>query len=93
MLFMAIHEHRPESCPLVDLSPILQLVDEEHIRESGVRVVAAYTAPPEHTLFFVLEADDYSQIVRFFRPMMTIGAPRIIPVQTMDEAIEVFTPR
>ena len=93
MLFIAIHEHRPESCPVVDLSPILQLVDEEHIREAGVRVLGSYTAPPEHTLFFVLEADDYSQLVRFFRPMMTIGVPRIVPVQTMDEALEIFSPR
>ena len=93
MLFIAIHEHRPESCPVVEPSPIAQLADEQHIRESGVKVLSSYAAPAEHTLFFVLEADDYSQLVRYFRPLMTIGVPRIVPVQTMDEALEIFSPR
>jgi hypothetical protein len=88
MLFIAIHTHTPESCPLVDVQPILQLADEEHIKRTGVRVLGSYSAPPEHTLFFVLEADDYSQIVRYFQPMMMIGTPRIIPVQTIAESAE-----
>ncbi len=88
MLFVAIHTHTPESCPLVDVQPIMQLADGEHIKKSGVKVLSGYAAPPEHTMFFVLEADDYSQIVRFFQPMMTIGVPRIIPVQTFEDAVE-----
>lgn len=86
MLFVAIHEHRPESCPLVSVEPILQLADPEHIKASGVKVLGGYAAPPEHTMFFILEATEYSQIVRFFRPMMMIGTPRIVPVQTFDDA-------
>jgi len=92
VLFIAIHEHSPESCPIVDPSPIALLADEEHIRESGVKVLGSYTAPPEHTLFFVLEADGYSQLTRYFRPLMTIGTPRIVPVQTLSEAIAIFMP-
>jgi hypothetical protein len=92
MLFVATHEHTPNVCPGMNPEPIVALTDEEHIRQSGVKVIHASVAPPEHTMFFVIEAEDYSQIVRYFRPMMMIGTPRIVPVQTFDEALAVLGP-
>lgn len=87
MLFLATHEHRPELCPVEDPTPVRQLADKKHIKQSGVKVLGSYTAPPEHLLFFILEADSYTQVVRYLRPMMKIGTPRIVPVQTLDEAL------
>jgi hypothetical protein len=93
MLFVAIHEHRPETCPADLPNPMHQMMDEEHITASGVQVVASYAAPPEHTVFFVLEATEYSQLVQYFRPLMTIGTPRIYAVQPFGEAQTIFPER
>ena len=93
MLFIAIHTHTPELCPADDPAPIHQLADDKHVKDSGVKVVGSYIAPPEHMSFFVLEADSYAQLVRYFRPMMKIGTPRIVPVQTLAEAVGMFPTR
>ncbi len=93
MLFVAIHEHTPESCPVDDPAPVHQLADAKHIKESGVKVLGSYIAPPEHQLFFILEADDYSRVVSYFRPLMKIGTPDIVPVQTLVEALGIFPAR
>ncbi len=90
MLFVAIHAHTPESCPVDDPVPVHQLAKAEHAKECGVKVLGSYIAPPEHVLYFVLEAKDYSSAVRFFSPLMKIGAPRITPVQTLEQATGIF---
>lgn len=90
MLFVATHRHTPELCPVDDPAPVHQLADEGHIKASGVTVLGSYLAAPEHILYFVLEADDYAQVVRYFRPMMKIGTPDIVPVQTLPEALGIF---
>ena len=93
MLFVAIHEHRAESCPADNPAPVNQLADDKHIKDAGVKVLASYIAPPEHTIFVVLEADDYASVVRYFRPMLLIGTPRIVPVQTLAESLGIFPKR
>lgn len=90
MLFIAIHTHTPETCPADNPIPVHQLADEKHIKDSGVKVLGSYVAPPEHILYFILEADDYAQIVRYLRPMMKIGTDRIVPVQTLAESTGIF---
>lgn len=93
MLFIATHEHTPELCPANDPAPVHQMADAGHIKEAGVKVLGSYIAPPEHVLYFVLEADNYAQVVRYLRPMMKIGKPRITPVQTLAEALGIFPKR
>ncbi len=93
MLFIATHEHTPESCPADNPAAIHQLADDKHIKESGVKVLGSYVAPPEHVLYFVLEADEYAQVVRYFRPMMKMGSVDIVPVQTIAEATGIFPTR
>lgn len=93
MLFIAIHSHTPELCPSDNPVPVHQLADENHVKESGVKVVGSYIAQPEHTFYFVLEAQDYSQVVRFLRPMMKIGTHNIVPVQTLAESLGIFPTR
>ena len=93
MLFVVTHEHAPELCPADDPAPLHKLADEDHIKESGVKVVGSYVAAPEHTFYLVLEADDYAQVVRYLRPMMKIGTPDIVPVQTLAESLGIFPKR
>ncbi len=93
MLFIATHEHTPEACPADNPTQVHQMVSEEHIKESGVKVLGSYVAPPEHVLYFVLEADEYAQVVRYFRPLMKMGSVDIVPVQTIAEAAGIFPAR
>jgi hypothetical protein len=93
MLFVVTHEHTPESCPADDPAPVHKMADENHIKESGVKVLGAYVAAPEHVMYFVLEAEDYGHVVRYLRPMMKIGTPDIVPVQTLAETAGLFPTR
>ncbi len=93
MLFVVTHEHTPDLCPSDDPAPVNKLADENHIKESGVKVLGSYVAPPEHVFFLVLEADDYGQVVKYLRPLMKIGTPDIVPVQTLTEALGIFSKR
>ena len=93
MLFVVTHEHTPELCPSDDPTPVHKLADENHIKESGVKVVGAYVAAPEHAFYLVLEADDYAQVVRYLRPMMKIGTPDIVPVLELSDTLSQFPKR
>ena len=46
----------------------------------GLRVMAAYGAYPEHTLYFVVEADDYAAVSRFLMPGFKRCNATITPV-------------
>jgi len=93
MLFFATHTHTAESCSVGDPVPVHLLANEEHARESGVKVLGSYISPPEHVFYFALEAQEYSSVVKFFRPLMKIGPTRIIPVQTLQESTGIFPTR
>ncbi len=90
MLFVVTHTHTPESCPVDNPTAVEKLAQKEHIANSGLKVLGSYISAPEHTLFFILEAEDYAQVIRYLRPMMTIGTPRISPVETLDKALGVL---
>lgn len=94
MLFVVIHTHTPELCPSGKPELVKKTVDvvasEGHANKSGVKVLGSFVAPPEHTLFFVIEADDYGKIVDFFRPLMKMGTARIIPVDTLGKIVPKF---
>lgn len=94
MLFVVTHTHTPELCPSGDPENLKKTVDvlaqESHARKSNVKVLGSYIAPTEHTLYFILEADSYEAITEFFRPVMKIGTPRIVPVSPLAAAVEAF---
>ncbi|MCH8284660.1 MAG: hypothetical protein IIC20_08795 [Chloroflexi bacterium] len=90
MLFVATHRHSAESCPSDNPVNVHELIRPEHAAECGVKVLGGYVAPPEHLIFHVLEADDYASIVKFYRPIMTMGDAEITPVQTLEEAAGIF---
>ncbi len=92
MLFVVTHTHTPELCPTDNPENVKKTVDllaqENHVRKSKVKVLGSYIAPPEHTLYFILEADSYEAITEFLRPVMKIGTPRIVPVSPLAAAVE-----
>jgi hypothetical protein len=90
VLFHVTVSHTPELCPADNPAPVAMMASEDHIKASGVTVVGSYIATPEHLMYFVLEADDYNCVVRYLRPLMKIGTPRVAPVQSFAEAINVL---
>ena len=78
MLFVAIHRHTAESCPQDDPVGWHVVISPEHAAKCGVKVHGNYTAPPEHVSFHVVEADEYAQVVEYFRPVLTDGDITII---------------
>jgi len=94
MLFVAIHTHSPELCPADSSEMIKKTVDivasEKHAKKSDVKVLGSYSAPPNHMLFFILEADNYESIIEFFRPMMKMGMAEIIPVGVLSKTVTKF---
>lgn len=61
MLFHITQTHNPENCPIDEGGPkILHRKPEE---VPGLRLVAAYGAFAEHTMFYIVEADAYDKVV------------------------------
>ncbi len=90
MLFMVTHEHSAETCPADDPKMVHQMIDKGHVSNTGVKVLGAYVAPAEHVLYFVIEASEYSQVVRYLRPLMNTGTADVVPVLTVAEATSIF---
>jgi hypothetical protein len=62
---------------------------EERAAEHGVEVHGSYVTPNEHTLYFILEADDLSSITMFLdSPFLDDHDGRIAPVMTIGEVAE-----
>ncbi|MAG36014.1 MAG: hypothetical protein CL878_07210 [Dehalococcoidia bacterium] len=78
MLYLITQTHAAEACP-VDAGG-KEILYEDPDQVEGLKVVAAYGAFPEHTLYFVVEADDYSAIDRFLRPGLNRCTCTITPV-------------
>lgn len=83
-MFVATHVHAPELCPTDDPEKLKKtfglLSQENHAKKTKVKVIEAYLAAPEHTWFYILEADNYKAISDFFRLEMKIGTHRIVQV-------------
>ena len=79
MLFMAVQTHKPKHCPLNDKKP-KPLWDT---KSKKVKLINIYACPPEHVLYFVLEANNFEDIQSFFMPGMTKTTVDIKPVSTM----------
>jgi hypothetical protein len=94
LLFVVSHCHTPELCPSDSPEKIKRTIhivaSEAHAKSTGVKVLGSYIAAPEHTLFFIIESDTYEKIIDFFRPMMKIGTPRIVPVSQLKPTVEKF---
>ena len=88
MLFQVVHTHTNESCPgrSPEQSKILANWWQSLKKTSGVKVVAGYVSPMDHTFHITVEADDYPTLARALGSLVSIGTGRVIPVLTLDQA-------
>ena len=76
MLFHITQVHTPEFCPR-DHGGSNSLYDDS---VDGLKLIGRYGANAQHTLFYVVEADDVNAVHRFLWPGFKICTSTITPV-------------
>jgi hypothetical protein len=76
VLFHITQVHGPESCPR-DAGGSNSLYDDT---VPGITLIGRYGANAQHTLFFVVEANDVNAIHKFLWPGFTTCTSTITPV-------------
>ena len=78
MLFLVTQAHTPETCP-IDAGG-REVLPEKPENVPGLKVVAGYAAYTEHTLYYLVEADDYVAIEKVLIPGFKRCTSMITPV-------------
>ncbi len=63
LLFLVTQTHTLETCP-IDAGG-REILHEKPENAPGLNIVAAYGAYTEHTLYYIVEADDYDTVEKF----------------------------
>ena len=89
MLFHVTHTHGYETCIAHDeksKSKLIQTIFETEV--SGVKVWDAFSDPPGHQIFIIIESDSMEQLVKFLDPIIDIGDYDVRPVLNLRTAVE-----
>jgi hypothetical protein len=86
VLLMYIHTHTLENCLMTKNREVMKVFSDmrEGFQKAGVKVVAAYVAQHEHTVYWTLEADNIHELEVALIPFTLIGNARLIPVDKME---------
>ena len=89
MLFQVVHTHTNETCPGQSSEQAKRFGEwwQSFKKTPGVKVLAGYVSPMDHTFHITVEADDYPTLARALGPLNTYGAGRTSPVLTLDQAL------
>jgi hypothetical protein len=89
MLFQVVHTHTNETCPGQSSEQAKRFGEwwQSFKKTPGVKAVAGYVSPMDHTFHITVEADDYPTLARALGPLNTYGAGRTSPVLTLDQAL------
>ena len=88
MLFQVVHTHTHESCPAQSPEQTKRFAEwwQSFKKTAGVKVLAGYASPMDHTYHITVEADDYPTLARALGPLNTYGTGRTSPVLTLDQS-------
>jgi len=89
MLFVLDHEHSAENCPGGTVRPDKEILSklEANAKTSGLRLVEVYLDAPAHRFYFIVEADNAEQILKFITPYLGVGTTNAHPVLKWSEAL------
>ncbi len=76
MLFHVMQIHTPETCPLGE-GGSNSLFDPT---VEGVKLIGRYGANAEHTMFYIVETDDWQALHRFVLPGFKRATCKITPI-------------
>jgi hypothetical protein len=82
MLFMCIHTHSPEKCLFDKPEQANKFFTDFSAGApgAGVKLINWYTAPQQHTMFVIFEADNLSALQKLLTPLIMWGTAQLIPV-------------
>lgn len=91
MIFQVVHTHTSENCPArsPEQTKVLSNWWQAFKKNSGVKVLAGYVSPTDHTFYISVEADDYSTLARALGPLVPVGTGRVIPVLSLDQTLAI----
>ena len=91
MLYQMVHTHTGEDCPARSPEQTKSFSNwwQSLKKTSGLKVLAGYVSPLDHTFYITVETDDYSTLTRALGTLMSFGTGRIIPVLTLDQQIPI----
>lgn len=78
MIFLITQTHSPETCP-IDAGG-REALHEKREKVPGLKVLGAYGAYTEHTLYYIVEASDYDTVEKFLTPGFKRCSAVITPV-------------
>ena len=89
MLYQVVHTHTNETCPgrSPEQAKILANWWQSLKKTAGVKVVAGYVSPMDHTFHITVEADDYPTLARALGPLNSFGTGHTSPVLTLDQTL------
>ena len=89
MLFQVVHTHTNEGCPgrSPEQAKLLANWWQTLKKTPGVKVVAGYASPIDHTFYITVEADDYQTLARALGPLNSFGTGHTSPVLTLDQIL------
>jgi hypothetical protein len=89
MLFQVVHTHTNEGCPGQSPEQGRRFAEwwQSLKKTPGVKVLAGYVSPMDHTFHITFEADDYPTMARALGPLNTYGSGHTSPVLPLDQAI------
>jgi Domain of unknown function (DUF3303) len=89
MLFQVVHTHTNESCPggSPERAKTFGNWWQSFKKTPGVKVVAGYVSPMDHTFYITVEADDYPTLARALGPLNSFGTGHTSPVLTLDQTL------
>jgi hypothetical protein len=88
-LYQVVHVHNNESCPDRSTEQAKRFSEWWQLFKStpGVKVLAGYVAPMEHTFHITVESDDYPTLARALRVLNSWGTGHTSPVLPMEQTL------
>ena len=89
MIFEVIHTHTAETCPgrSAEQARASSAWWQAMKKTSGVKILAGYVSPLDHSFYITAEADDYTTLAKAMGPLLSMGTGRVIPVLTLDQTL------
>ena len=91
MLFHITHQHDEHTCPARDDATAARTFGAlaENLAEHVNEVIGMWGDPLSHTLFAVVDADEATQIIQGFFPIIDAGTAQVRPIVSMDTVMAV----
>src|SRR5262245_59440793 len=89
-LFVVRHQHAADGCPAQDPfmgAKLLNHLSRPNVRQHGVQIQGEAVVQGEHTVYFIVEADDEARLRAFMQPFQMGGSLDIYPASTCARVV------